>query len=156
MRYEIHFVPERNPLWIYVKGTLGTDHQILRKGGGGGLFANCMMFFLSLRLCSIFSGVIDQHPNTSTNQKSNGSFLRCYQVLQLFMWWKNLYIYVLLALLFFLYILPSEFQVIIWESKKQQQKDYYQSKVPFSVIPGRTPWKQRMTRKQFIANLTWK
>ena len=83
MRYEIHFVPERNPFWIYVKGTLGTDHQILRRGGG--LFANCTMFFLSLRLCSIFSGVIAQHPNTPTNQKSNGPSLRCYQVLQLFM-----------------------------------------------------------------------
>ena len=35
--------------------------------------------------------------------------------------------------------LPSEFQVIISGSKKQQQKDSYQSEVPFSVIPGRTP-----------------
>ena len=48
------------------------------------------------------------------------------------------YIYVLLALFFF-FILPSEFQVIISGSKKQQQKDSYQSEVPFSVIPGRTP-----------------
>ena len=37
------------------------------------------------------------------------------------------------------FILPSEFQVIISGSKKQQQKDSYQSEVPFSVIPGRTP-----------------
>ena len=41
--------------------------------------------------------------------------------------------------LFFVFILSSEFQVIISESKKQQQKDSYQSEVPFSVIPGRTP-----------------
>ena len=52
------------------------------------------------------------------------------------------------------FTLPSEFQVIISGSKKQQQKDSYQSEVPFSVIPGRTPWKQRITRKQFTANLT--
>ena len=50
--------------------------------------------------------------------------------------------------------LPSEFQVIISGSKKQQPKDSYQSEVPFSVIPGRTPSKQRMTRKQFTANFT--
>ena len=37
------------------------------------------------------------------------------------------------------FTLPSEFQVIISGSKKQQQKDSYQSEVPFSVIPGRTP-----------------
>ena len=37
------------------------------------------------------------------------------------------------------FTLPSEFQVIIPGSKKQQQKDSYQSEVPFSVIPGRTP-----------------
>ena len=41
--------------------------------------------------------------------------------------------------LFFVFILSSEFQVIISGSKKQQQKDSYQSEVPFSVIPGRTP-----------------
>ena len=39
----------------------------------------------------------------------------------------------------FFFTLPSEFQVIISGSKKQQQKDSYQSEVPFSVIPGRTP-----------------
>ena len=49
--------------------------------------------------------------------------------------------------MFFFFTLPSEFQVIISGSKKQQQKDSYQSEVPFSVIPGRTPWKQSMTRK---------
>ena len=37
------------------------------------------------------------------------------------------------------FTLPSKFQVIISGSKKQQQKDSYQSEVPFSVIPGRTP-----------------
>ena len=57
---------------------------------------------------------------------------------------------------FFFLILPSEFQVIISGSNEQQQKVSYQSEVPFLVIPGRTPWKQRMTRKQFIANLTRK
>ena len=36
-------------------------------------------------------------------------------------------------------ILPSEFQVIISGSNEQQQKDSYQSEVPFSVIPGWTP-----------------
>ena len=46
---------------------------------------------------------------------------------------------VLALLLFFFFTLPSEFQVIIPGSKKQQQKDSYQSEVPFSVIPGRTP-----------------
>ena len=51
------------------------------------------------------------------------------------------YISVLLALFIYIYIyiLPSEFQAIISGSKKQQQKDSYQSKVTFSVIPGRTP-----------------
>ena len=39
--------------------------------------------------------------------------------------------------------------MIISGSKKQQQKDSYQSEVPFSVIPGRTPQKQRVTHKQF-------
>ena len=39
----------------------------------------------------------------------------------------------------FVFVLPSEFQVVISGSKKQQQKDSYQSEVPFSVIPGRTP-----------------
>ena len=34
------------------------------------------------------------------------------------------------------FILPNEFQVIISGSKEQQQKDSYQSEVPFSVIPG--------------------
>ena len=37
------------------------------------------------------------------------------------------------------FTLPSEFQVIISGSKKQQQKEFHQSEVPFSVIPGRTP-----------------
>ena len=37
------------------------------------------------------------------------------------------------------FILLNEFQVIISGSKEQQQKDSYQSKVPFSVIPGGTP-----------------
>ena len=37
------------------------------------------------------------------------------------------------------FTLTSEFQVIISRSKKQQQKDSYQSEVPFSVILGRTP-----------------
>ena len=38
--------------------------------------------------------------------------LRCYQVLQLFMWWKNLDIYVLLALLLLLFFLyyPANFK----------------------------------------------
>ena len=39
----------------------------------------------------------------------------------------------------FFFTLPREFEVIISGSKKQQQKDSYQSEVPFSVIPGRTP-----------------
>ena len=39
--------------------------------------------------------------------------------------------------------------MIISGSKKQQQKDSYQSEVPFSVILGRTPQKQRVTHKQF-------
>ena len=37
------------------------------------------------------------------------------------------------------FILPSEFQMTISGYNKQQQKDSYQSEVPFSVIPGRTP-----------------
>ena len=37
------------------------------------------------------------------------------------------------------FMLPSEFQVIISGSEKQQQKNSYQSEVPFSVTPGWTP-----------------
>ena len=47
--------------------------------------------------------------------------------------------HVLVLFCFFVFVLPSEFQVVISGSKKQQQKDSYQSEVPFSVIPGRTP-----------------
>ena len=47
--------------------------------------------------------------------------------------------HVLVFCFFFVFVLPSEFQVVISGSKKQQQKDSYQSEVPFSVIPGRTP-----------------
>ena len=58
-------------------------------------------------------------------QKSNGPSLRYYHVLQRF-YVMNLYIHVLLALLLlFFNMLPSEFQVIILGSKKQQQKDSY-------------------------------
>ena len=32
--YELHFVPERNSFWNYVKGTLGKDHKIFEGGGG--------------------------------------------------------------------------------------------------------------------------
>ena len=127
--------------------------------GGGGLLPIVLFFLSSIKpVLEFFRGLL---PNTPIpplppHQKSNGPSLRCYQVLQLFMWWKNLDIYVLLALLLFFFTLPSEFQVIISGSKKQQQKDSYQSEVPFSGIPGRTPWKQRMTRKKFTGNLTWK
>ena len=118
--------------------------------GGGWVFCQLYDLFSSIKAgLNFFRGLL---PNTLI-----GPSLRCYQVLQLFMWWKNLDIYVLLALLLLVFFtLPREFQVIISGSKKQQQKDSYQSEVPFSVIPGRTPWKQRMTRKQFTANLTWK
>ena len=57
--------------------------------------------------------------------------------------------YICITHVVFFFILPSEFQVIISGSKKQQQKDSYQSELPFSVILGRTPQKQRVTRKQF-------
>ena len=43
------------------------------------------------------------------------------------------------VLYIYIYILPRKFQAIISGSKKQQQKDSYQSEVPFSVMPGRTP-----------------
>ena len=33
--YELHFVPERNSFWNYVKGTLGKDHKIFEGRGGG-------------------------------------------------------------------------------------------------------------------------
>ena len=87
MRYEIHFVPERNPFWIYVKGTLGTDHQILRRGGGGSFCQLHDVFSFIKAVLDFFGGYCPtpQHPNTPTNQKSNGPSLRCYQVLQLFM-----------------------------------------------------------------------
>ena len=108
-------------------------------------FANCAMCPLPLRLCSIFLGVRPLNAIRSHNFSCD----------------KRIWIYMncsrfLCDVLFFVFILSSEFQVIISGSKKQQQKDSYQSEVPFSVIPGRTPWKQRMTRKQFTANLTWK
>ena len=48
------------------------------------------------------------------------------------------YVHFTRVVCFFL-ILPSEFQVIISGSKEQQQKDSYQSEVPFSVTPSRTP-----------------
>ena len=70
-----------------VKGTLLTDHQIFDAGGGrggGGSFANCKICLLPLSPCSIFPGVISQHPNTRI-KKSNSPSLRCYQVLQLFL-----------------------------------------------------------------------
>ena len=110
--------------------------------------------FSSIKPVLDFSGLL---PNTPTPlpskvQWSNGPSLICCQVLQLSCD-ERIWIYMYHSLCFF-FILPSEFQVIISGSKKQQQKDLYQSEVPFSVIPGRTPLKQRMTRKQFTVNLT--
>ena len=130
----------------------------------GGVFWQLHDLFSSIKPVLDFFGrycPTPQYPPPPPHQKSNGPSLRCYQVLQLFMWWKNLDIYVLLALLLlFSFILPIEFRVIISGSKKQQKKDSFQSEVPFSVIrkdwKGRTPWKQRMTRKEFTANSTRK
>ena len=81
---------------------------------GGGTFANFTMFFLPLRLCSIFWGVIAQPP-------SPGPRTCCVMT-------KFGYIYITHVVLI---IIPSEFQVIISGSKEQQQKDSYQSEVPF-------------------------
>ena len=47
--------------------------------------------------------------------------------------------HVLVLFFFFVFVLPSEFKRVISGSKKQQQKDSYESEVPFSVIPDRTP-----------------
>ena len=66
MRYEIHFVPERNPFWIYVKGTLGTDHQILRRGGGSFCQLHDVFSFIKAVL-DFFGGYCPtpQHPHQS-------------------------------------------------------------------------------------------
>ena len=40
--------------------------------GGGGSFANCTICFLPLSPCSIFSGVIAQHPNRSVPKMLSG------------------------------------------------------------------------------------
>ena len=63
-------------------------------------------------------------------QKSNGPSLRYYHVLKLFYVMKE-FIYtcitrvVVVVVVSFFNILPSEFQVMISGSKKQQQKDSY-------------------------------
>ena len=98
--------------------------------GGGGVF--CTICFLPLSPCSIFSGVIAQHPNRSVPKMLSG--LTTFHVMKEFG-----YICITRVVVVVFFTLPSEFQVIISGSKKQQQKDSYQSEVPFSVIPGRTP-----------------
>ena len=77
----INFISFRNETHfeIMLKVPQGRTIRFLREGGG--TFANCTMFLLSLRLCSIFQGVNAQHPPSPLNQKSNGPSLRCYQVL---------------------------------------------------------------------------
>ena len=40
--------------------------------GGSGSFANCTICFLPLSPCSIFSGVIAQHPNRSVPKMLSG------------------------------------------------------------------------------------
>ena len=53
--------------WVF-EDALRTDNYISDAGVGRGSFANCTRCFLPLRLCSIFSGVIAQHPNTPPPQ----------------------------------------------------------------------------------------
>ena len=83
--------------------------------GGGGSFANCTICPLPMSP-KMLSG-----PTTFPVMKEFG------------------YICITRVVVVVFFTLPSEFQVIISGSKKQQQKDSYQSEVPFSVIPGRTP-----------------
>ena len=78
----------------------------MQKGGGGGVFRQLHYVFSSIKpVLDFFGGYCPrpQDPPPTPHQKSDGPSLRCYQVLQLFMWWKNLDIYVLLALLLLLF-----------------------------------------------------
>ena len=87
----------------------GWTIRFLMLGGGGGSFTNCNYVFSSIKpVVDFFEGncptTPPPFPPPFLHKKSNGPFLICYLVLQLFIRWKNLDIYVLLVLLlFFLY-----------------------------------------------------
>ena len=140
-RHEIHFIPERNPFWNNAKGTLGTDQQIF-DAGGGRVFCQLYDVFSFIKpVLDFFGGYCPtppfpaQHPPSPPppHQKST---IRSYN----FLCDERIWIHMYYSRCCCFFTLPSElFQVIISGSKKQQQKDSYQSEVPFSVIPGRTP-----------------
>ena len=72
---------------------------------GEGVFCQLHDVFPSIEpVLDFFGGDCStpQHP-PPPHQKSNGPFLRCYQALPLFMWWKN-WIYMYYSRCFFLYI----------------------------------------------------
>ena len=92
--------------------TLGTDHQIFEVGGGLLLISLCFSFLLGY--ARFFGWLLPSPP-------SPGPRTCCVMT-------KFGYICITHIVLF---IIPSEFQVIISGSKEQQQKDSYQSEVPF-------------------------